>query len=89
MAHTAHKNTEETKEYFDGPEVLGAKVSRLAGWYDLLNRQRCPHAVGSVAHRIDDPCAGFERPSTSPPLPALAFPQAQEFLTFAAEWTLS
>lgn len=30
MAHTAHKNDEDKKEFFDSPEVLDKKISQLA-----------------------------------------------------------
>lgn len=30
MAHTAHKNDEDKKEYFDPPEVLEKKINELA-----------------------------------------------------------
>ena len=32
MAHSAHKNEEEKKEYFDTPEELEAKIDQLAQW---------------------------------------------------------
>ena len=32
MAHTAHKSDDAKKEFFDPPEVLDAKVAKLAKW---------------------------------------------------------
>ena len=32
MAHSAHKNEEEKKEYFDTPEELEMKIDQLAQW---------------------------------------------------------
>jgi hypothetical protein len=37
MAHTALKNEEEKKEYFDPPEILDEKVQKLA---DMITKSK-------------------------------------------------